>query len=115
MSARVYFMKTVNGCKDVFIMSLQDKQWRLTSLLWKKQSFCFQEGSDQFTENSCLYWTNQSCTDDKLWYFLPMVLDFLGCAYCIICQFIQSITLFKHFHYDMRGNIFAKSSKDIVK
>jgi len=47
--------------------------------------------------------------------FLPMVLDFLGCTYCIICQFIQIITLFKHFHYDMRGNIFAKSSKDIVK
>ena len=26
MSARVYFMKTVNGCKDVSIMSPQDKQ-----------------------------------------------------------------------------------------
>ena len=24
MSARVYFMKTVNGCKDASIMSLQD-------------------------------------------------------------------------------------------
>ena len=33
MSNRVYFMKTVNGCKDVFIMSLQDEQWRRTSLL----------------------------------------------------------------------------------
>ena len=33
MSARVYFMKTVNGCKDVSIMSPQDKQWRLASLL----------------------------------------------------------------------------------
>ena len=28
MSARVYFMKTVNGCKDVFIMSPQDKQFK---------------------------------------------------------------------------------------
>ena len=26
MSARVYCMKTVNGCKDVSIMSLQDEQ-----------------------------------------------------------------------------------------
>ena len=33
MSARVYFMKTVNGCKDVSIMSPQDEQWRRTSLL----------------------------------------------------------------------------------
>ena len=33
MSARVYFMKTVNGCKYVSIMSPQDKQWRRTSLL----------------------------------------------------------------------------------
>ena len=30
MTARVYFMKTVNGCKDVFIMSLQDEQRRRT-------------------------------------------------------------------------------------
>ena len=33
ISAWVYFMKTVNGCKDVFIMSPQDEQWRRTSLL----------------------------------------------------------------------------------
>ena len=33
MSARVYFMKTVNGCKDMSIMSPQDEQWRRTSLL----------------------------------------------------------------------------------
>jgi len=33
MSARVYFMKRVNDCKDVAIMSLQDEQWRRTSLL----------------------------------------------------------------------------------
>ena len=33
MSDRVYFMKTVNGCKDVFKMSPQDEQWRRTSLL----------------------------------------------------------------------------------
>ena len=33
MSARVYFMKTVNGCKDVSRMSSQDEQWRRTSLL----------------------------------------------------------------------------------
>ena len=26
MSARVYFMKKVNGCKDVSVMSLQDEQ-----------------------------------------------------------------------------------------
>ena len=26
MSARVYFMKTVNSCKDVSIMSPQDEQ-----------------------------------------------------------------------------------------
>ena len=26
MSARVYFMKTANGCKDVSFMSLQDEQ-----------------------------------------------------------------------------------------
>ena len=32
MSARVYFMKTVNGC-NVSIMFLQDEQWRRTSLL----------------------------------------------------------------------------------
>ena len=33
LSAIVYFMKTVKGCKDVSIMSKQDKQWRWTSLL----------------------------------------------------------------------------------
>ena len=34
MPARVYFMKTVNGCKDVPIMAPQDEQWRRrTSLL----------------------------------------------------------------------------------
>jgi len=33
MSARVYFMKRVKDCKDVFIMSPQDEQWRRTSLL----------------------------------------------------------------------------------
>ena len=33
MSARVYFMKRVKDCKDVSIMSLQDEQWRRTSLL----------------------------------------------------------------------------------
>ena len=32
-SARVYFMKRVKDCKDVSIMSTQDKQWRRTSLL----------------------------------------------------------------------------------
>ena len=32
MSARVYYMKTVNGFKDVSIMSPQDEQWRRTSL-----------------------------------------------------------------------------------
>ena len=31
MSARVYFMKTVNGCKDVSIMSLQDEHWTVNS------------------------------------------------------------------------------------
>ena len=30
MSAAVYFMKTVNGCKDVSTMSPQDEQWRRT-------------------------------------------------------------------------------------
>ena len=29
MSANVYFVKTVNGCKDLSIISLQDEQWRL--------------------------------------------------------------------------------------
>ena len=33
MSAKVYFMKTANGCKDVYIMSPQDKQWKQASLL----------------------------------------------------------------------------------
>ena len=33
MSARVHFMKRVKDCKDVSIMSPQDKQWRRTSLL----------------------------------------------------------------------------------
>ena len=33
MSARGYFMKRVKDCKDVSIMSLQDEQWRRTSLL----------------------------------------------------------------------------------
>ena len=33
MSARVYFMNTVNGCKDVSTMSPQDEQRRRTSLL----------------------------------------------------------------------------------
>ena len=33
MSARVYFMKRVKDCKDVFIMSPQDEQCRRTSLL----------------------------------------------------------------------------------
>ena len=34
MSARVYFMKKVNGCKDVSVMSLQDEQWKRASLLY---------------------------------------------------------------------------------
>ena len=33
MSATVYSMKTVNGCKNVAIMSVQDEQCRRTSLL----------------------------------------------------------------------------------
>ena len=33
MSARVYFMKTVNGCKDVLIMSLQDEPVKTDCLL----------------------------------------------------------------------------------
>ena len=33
MSARVYFMNTVNDCKDVSIMSLQDEQYGRSSLL----------------------------------------------------------------------------------
>ena len=33
MSARAYFMKSVNSCKDVFIMSPQEEQWRQSSLL----------------------------------------------------------------------------------
>ena len=33
MSARVYFMKRVKDCKDEFIISPQDEQWRRTSLL----------------------------------------------------------------------------------
>ena len=33
MSAGVYFIKTVNGCKDVSVMSSQDEQWRRISLL----------------------------------------------------------------------------------
>ena len=33
MSARVYFMKTVNDCKDVSLMSPQDEQRRRTNLL----------------------------------------------------------------------------------
>ena len=33
MSARIYFMKRVNGYKDVSLMSPQDEQWRRTSLL----------------------------------------------------------------------------------
>ena len=33
MSARVYFMKTGKDCKDMSIMSPQDKQWRRTGLL----------------------------------------------------------------------------------
>ena len=32
MSARVYLMKTVNGCKDISIISPQDEQWRRISL-----------------------------------------------------------------------------------
>ena len=34
MSARVYLIKKVNGCKDVSKMSEQDEQWRRTSLFW---------------------------------------------------------------------------------
>ena len=33
MPARVYFMKSVKGCKDVSIMSPQHEQWRRKSLL----------------------------------------------------------------------------------
>ena len=33
MSAGVYFMKRVKDCKAESIMSPQDEQWRLTSLL----------------------------------------------------------------------------------
>ena len=33
MSDKVYLMKTVNGYKDVSLMSPQNKQWRRTSLL----------------------------------------------------------------------------------
>ena len=32
MSARVYFMKRAKDCKDVFIMSPQDEQWRRIGL-----------------------------------------------------------------------------------
>ncbi len=39
MSARVYFMKRVKDCKDVSIMSLQDEQWRRTSLLCLQYTF----------------------------------------------------------------------------
>ena len=34
MFARIYFMKTVNGCKDVSLMSPQDEKRRRTSLLY---------------------------------------------------------------------------------
>ena len=40
MSARVYCMKTVNCCKDVSIMSLQDEQRRRTSLLCLLLVYC---------------------------------------------------------------------------
>jgi len=33
ISARVYFMKRVEDCKDVSLMSPQDEQWKRTSLL----------------------------------------------------------------------------------
>ena len=33
MYARVYFMKRVKDCKDVFIMSPEDEQWRRTSFV----------------------------------------------------------------------------------
>ena len=39
MSARVYFMKRVKDCKDVSIMSPQDEQGRLASLLCVDTSF----------------------------------------------------------------------------
>ena len=32
MPARVYFMKTVNGCKDVSIMSSQDEDGQVYSV-----------------------------------------------------------------------------------
>ena len=35
MSARVYFMKTVNGCKDVSIMSLQEQDELLIKIVNK--------------------------------------------------------------------------------
>ena len=41
MSARVYLMRTVNGYKDVFIMSPQDEECRRTSLLCIQQFSCF--------------------------------------------------------------------------
>ena len=41
MSARIYFMIRVKDCKDVSIMSPQDEQWRLTSLLCILQFSCF--------------------------------------------------------------------------
>ena len=31
MSSIVYLMKTLNGCKDVSLILLQDEQWRRTS------------------------------------------------------------------------------------
>ena len=39
MSARVYLMKTVNGCKDVSIMSPQDEQWRFTLFVYCNLNF----------------------------------------------------------------------------
>ena len=49
MSARVYFMKRVKDCKNVSIMSPQDEQWRLTSLLclYNRTTVCSQNINKQ--------------------------------------------------------------------
>ena len=46
MSARVYFMKTVNGCKDVSIMSPQVKMDKLTLFV-----YCFTKYNLVFSQN----------------------------------------------------------------
>ena len=53
ISARVYFMKTVNGCKTVSLTSLHDEQWRRTSLLCLYTAILYNRMHEKHKQTKC--------------------------------------------------------------